>query len=78
METQGFENGDELRQHYAAMLGLQRPWVVGRVDFHLVEKRLEIHLEEQRAASGFRNFANYRARILFFLGTLNLAPSPSH
>ncbi len=30
------------------------------------------------AACGFRNFANYRARILFFLGALNLAPSPSH
>jgi len=51
MEAQGFENGDELKQHCAAMLGLKRPWVVGRVDLHLVEKRLEIHLEEQRAAS---------------------------
>jgi len=30
------------------------------------------------AARGFRNFANYHARILFFLGGLDLAPSPSH
>lgn len=30
------------------------------------------------AARGFRNFANYHARILFFLSGLDLAPSPSH
>lgn len=51
METQGFENDDELKQHYAAMLGLQHPWVVGSVDLHLVEKRLEIHLAEELTAS---------------------------
>ncbi len=30
------------------------------------------------AARGFRNFANYRTRILFFCGKLNLLPSPTH
>ena len=30
------------------------------------------------AARGFRSFANHRARILFFLGALNLAPSATH
>jgi transposase len=30
------------------------------------------------AARGFRNFDNYRSRILFFLGSLSLAPVQSH
>ena len=30
------------------------------------------------AARGFRSFANYRTRILFFLGALDLSVSPSH
>ncbi len=30
------------------------------------------------AARGFRSFANYRTRILFFLGSLDLAITPSH
>lgn len=30
------------------------------------------------AARGFRNFENYRLRILFFCGRLDLAPEPSH
>lgn len=51
MEAQGFENGDELKLHYAAMLGLKRPWVVERVDLQLAGKRLEIHLAEEREAS---------------------------
>ena len=28
------------------------------------------------AARGFRNFENYRTRILFFCGQLNLLPEP--
>jgi len=30
------------------------------------------------AARGFRNFANYRTRILFFCGKLNLLPNSTH
>ena len=30
------------------------------------------------AARGFRNFANYRIRILFYCGKLNLLPKISH
>ena len=30
------------------------------------------------AARGFRNFANYRLRILFFCGTLKLLPAACH
>lgn len=51
METQEDHSGDELKQHYAAMLGLKRPWVVGHVELHLSAKRLEIHLAEETQAS---------------------------
>ncbi len=30
------------------------------------------------ATCGFRNFANYRTRILFYCGKLDLTPSTSH
>jgi transposase len=30
------------------------------------------------AARGFRSFANYRVRILFHCGRLNLKPAPTH
>ncbi|MBL9176777.1 MAG: transposase, partial [Verrucomicrobiaceae bacterium] len=30
------------------------------------------------AARGFRSFANYRIRILFHCGRLDLKPSPTH
>ena len=30
------------------------------------------------AARGFRNFANYRIRILFFCGKLNILPNSTH
>jgi transposase len=30
------------------------------------------------AARGFRNFKNYRTRILFFCGKLNLQPETTH
>jgi transposase len=51
MEAQNPQNGDELNQHYAAMLGLKRPWMVGRVELQVSAKRLEIHLEEEKEAS---------------------------
>jgi transposase len=50
MEAQESQNSDELKLHYAAMLGLKRPWLVGRVDLQLGAKRLEIHLEEEQEA----------------------------
>lgn len=51
MGAQEQENSEELNLHYAAMLGLKRPWVVGRVELQLSVKRLEIHLEEEQQAS---------------------------
>ncbi len=47
MEASEHESSEELKRHYAAMLGLDRPWRVGRVELQVLAKRLEIQLEEE-------------------------------
>lgn len=42
---------------------------------HALSEGFNSHIQQLKAAArGFGNFADYRSRILFFLGFLNLTP----
>jgi hypothetical protein len=56
---------NELNAHYALLLGLNESWEVA--DNSRVQSI-------KYAASGFGRFANYRIRILFHCGKLDLSP----
>jgi transposase len=63
-----------LKRHLAGLLSYFRHWITNAVSEGLNSKIQSI----KASARGFRNFENYRIRILFFCGKLPLSPKTTH